>query len=956
MQRSPRLLFALPFAGARAEQYVVYSEKPVSAVQPAARALSTCVLQFATASVVSTQFVWLFGGTSGGESDTVYSDLWVYTVTSGVWASQSPTGTIPQPRRGASMVSVENARAYVYGGSSAIGETTGPVLPETSDSIMRLTLTRTNPVRPDWQPVTVSISSIVVPETGVASSGAFPIPRQRHTATMLPLPFVAGEPNGMVVFGGQDENLAGLNDVHAFHFSADEAGRWYALTPSGAAPAVRLGHSACSALNNLVIFGGTNPLASPPVRYSDVHILNLGLNSWSQPIRVGANAPSGREGHTMQTIGSNIYVFGGVNHVGDILDDLWSFSVYSAVAGQLVWMRPIPMSATPPPRWGHVAVTDSFSALIFGGLGADAAPLADVHSMRAGCGGNSTLTAARGSFGDGDGEYLSNLRCTWTLTPAVANANVRVSLSELDLIDSNDKVIIYDGDTSNAPRLNGEGYTGQILPPSVTSSSGSIVVQFISDSADVSAGFNALYEAVCAPGHTFNAFNNGCEPCPTGSYAAGADSSSCLACAAGSYADTTGSVGCTDCATYATTPAAAAFSAISCACQPGYVSNGVAGVGLACSICSEGGQCPGGDIIRALPGWCAEVDALDPTVAATPVAFHKCCESNRCPGGSAALCDSYIGVVSAVDSCSIAAVSWESMGTLRFTLCTWISFLLLLLLILALCFVLSSCAGFRLNDRRRRRIGSVKQLQQAPVLMNRSMLNQHHVVEMSSSSSDSLRDSEHSSDRYSHDAPSQKGADVRFSQLRADTPSYTGGELVVVALDDFSREEPYQPTPPPPMPMRQPLKVPPPPPPIMQPPPMHSFDGSAGNLPPSPPPPGIVPRVQSVDAPDSLAREAAVEDRNASALNEVTPSGMDLNLGETTPDAAAADEKAKKVKKVKKKKKKKKEGDEAEEPSTPTLGEDGAEGADEGGEASGEVTKKKKKKKKKAEVEEPLPE
>jgi hypothetical protein len=760
-------------AGGGAEQYIVYEEKPVSALQPAARALASVVLQFASASVVSAQYVWMFGGTSGGDADTVYNDLWLYTVSSGEWTRKSPAGNIPQRRRGASMIAVENTRAYLYGGSSSIGETAPPLTPETSQTIWLLTLSRTTP---SWQKMTVATNSIAVAAAGVSSSGAPPPTRMRHTATLISLPFVTAEPKGMVIFGGQSSSLVGINDVHAFEFTSASSGRWYSLTPSGAAPAVRLGHSACNALNNLVIFGGTNPLASPPVRYSDVHILNLQTNRWSEPIRVGSDLPSGREGHTMITIGSTVYIFGGVNHVGDILDDLWSFSAYSAVAGQLVWTRPIPMSAVPPARWGHVAVTDSFSALMMGGLGEDTTPLSDVHAMRAGCGGNLTLSAARGSFGDGDGEYLSSLDCQWVITPAVANANVRISLSEMDIIDSSDRVLLYDGDSISAPRLNSEGYTGQILPPSITSSGPSLLVRFRSDSADVSGGFKALYEAVCAPGHSFNQFNNGCEPCPTGTYATAANAATCLPCPASTYADTPGSVSCTACAVYATTQTVAAISSTACSCQPGYVSNGAVGTRLICSICTEGGDCPGGGLMRALSGWCEDTDPLDPTVAATPTAFSKCCIPEQCPGGSAALCNQYIGVVNSDSICSVAAVSWDSMSTLRFTTGTWVSLILLSFVLSALCILCGFICGFRLNNHRRRRIASDK-IPLAPVLMNRETPN-HHTVEFSESS----RGSAPSENNYNANFHSGNGEACPRDSRRE------GGELVVVALDDLSTE------------------------------------------------------------------------------------------------------------------------------------------------------------------------
>lgn len=359
-RRSSLALLALA-AGAAAEEYTVYEQKTVSAIRPSGRALATAVLQFSVPNtVVSGQFVWLFGGMDGVDDSVVYNDLWLYTVATGAWTQKSAIGITPQRRRGATMVGVHNQRAYLWGGSHTVGETPPAVPPESATTMWMLDMSRTSP---RWQITTLETNATTV-TPGVTSSGAFPMSRMRHTATIVQMPegVVAGAPEAMVVFGGQSPSRFALNDVHAFRFVSHDPpqGRWYTFSPAGQAPAARIGHSACNALDSLVVFGGTDPQASPPVKYGDVHILNLVSNRWSSPMVVGANTPAGREGHTMMSIGSKVYIFGGVNHAGDILDDLWSFSAYSAVAGQLVWQRPIPMSGAPPARWGHLAVPGSF--------------------------------------------------------------------------------------------------------------------------------------------------------------------------------------------------------------------------------------------------------------------------------------------------------------------------------------------------------------------------------------------------------------------------------------------------------------------------------------------------------------------------------------------------------------------------------------------------------------------
>lgn len=526
------LLAALALVAAGAEQYLVFEQECCSAQpQPAARALTSAVLQHpVSAAVVSGQRVWSFGGMSGSDTSSVFADLWMYAVGDGTWLELSPAGLRPRARRGAPMAAFSNQLAVLWGGSQSTGSTAAPLSPETTQTVFMLDLHRS---LPRWQIVTVLTTPVAVATTGVTSDGSPPAERERHTATLVKLPFVPGDPDGMVVFGGQDATGVGLSDVHALHFNADATqpeGRWYSLSPSGETPPPRLGHSACAAFENLIVFGGVNPLALTQRMYSDVHILSLRGNRWSAPVLVGTDEPPGREGHAMLYVAgtATVFVFGGVNAAGDILSDLWSFSVYSAVAGQLAWTRPIAMSDAPQPRWGATALASASSALLMGGLSTGHAPLSDVWSLRPGCGGNLTLSAARGSFGDGSHQYPSNVDCRWLIQPAVANANVRVSFSSLHILDPADRVLLFDGSDVLAPRLNGNGYTGEMLPPSTTSTGMSMLVQFTSDGSDVSGGFEAVYEAVCRPGFTFSEYSNDCEPCPIGSYAAGPDSPWCL--------------------------------------------------------------------------------------------------------------------------------------------------------------------------------------------------------------------------------------------------------------------------------------------------------------------------------------------------------------------------------------------------------------------------------------------
>lgn len=106
----------------------------------------------------------------------------------------------------------------------------------------------------------------------------------------------------------------------------------------------------------------------------------------------------------------------------------------------------------------------------------------------------STLTASSGTFTDGSGvdKYANNSECTWLIQPTNANS-VTLNFSSFDTELNYDGVIVYNGANNSAPVLG--QFTGTTLPPSVTSSGGSMYVVFLSDEALRSNGWTANYNS-----------------------------------------------------------------------------------------------------------------------------------------------------------------------------------------------------------------------------------------------------------------------------------------------------------------------------------------------------------------------------------------------------------------------------------------------------------------------------
>ncbi len=114
------------------------------------------------------------------------------------------------------------------------------------------------------------------------------------------------------------------------------------------------------------------------------------------------------------------------------------------------------------------------------------------------CSGTTLLTNASGSFEDGSGaaEYAPGSLCSWLIQPDDA-VSITLSFSAFDTQLNADGVVVYDGSTTSSPVLG--FFSGNMLPPSLSSSNGSVLVRFVSDATIGGQGFQANYEAVVLP-------------------------------------------------------------------------------------------------------------------------------------------------------------------------------------------------------------------------------------------------------------------------------------------------------------------------------------------------------------------------------------------------------------------------------------------------------------------------
>ncbi|KAM7431999.1 hypothetical protein ABFA07_017498 [Porites harrisoni] len=176
-------------------------------------------------------------------------------------------------------------------------------------------------------------------------------------------------PQRVYVFGGAQQ-ATNLNDVQ---FLDLEKGQWETVETTGNPPSPRTCHSMASVGSKFYVFGGG--LSGPdPVLDTTLHVFNAEDNSWSQP-EVKGSPPCSRHGHVSVAIGTDIYVHGGMAGT-DMFDDLYRFNTVNHT-----WSKLQPTGQAPCSRTAHAAACIGRKIIIHGGMNSVGAALDDVYTL-----------------------------------------------------------------------------------------------------------------------------------------------------------------------------------------------------------------------------------------------------------------------------------------------------------------------------------------------------------------------------------------------------------------------------------------------------------------------------------------------------------------------------------------------------------------------------------------------
>ncbi|KAK0703583.1 hypothetical protein B0T26DRAFT_506198 [Lasiosphaeria miniovina] len=144
----------------------------------------------------------------------------------------------------------------------------------------------------------------------------------------------------------------------------------YPLAATAEGPGPRVGHASLLVGNAFIVYGGDTKIDEADVLDETLYLLNTSTRQWSRVLPAGPR-PSGRYGHSLNILGSKIYIFGGQVE-GHFMNDLAAFDLNQLQMPNNRWEMLIPTSDNggpkiPPARTNHSVVTFNDKMYLFGG-------------------------------------------------------------------------------------------------------------------------------------------------------------------------------------------------------------------------------------------------------------------------------------------------------------------------------------------------------------------------------------------------------------------------------------------------------------------------------------------------------------------------------------------------------------------------------------------------------------
>ncbi|PGH31615.1 hypothetical protein GX50_05606 [[Emmonsia] crescens] len=147
----------------------------------------------------------------------------------------------------------------------------------------------------------------------------------------------------------------------------------FPINPVTEGPGPRVGHASLLVGNAFIVFGGDTKTDDNDSLDDTLYLLNTSSRQWSRAVPPGPR-PAGRYGHTLNILGSKIYIFGGQVD-GFFFNDLVAFDLNALQNPSNKWEFLIrnshdggpPPGKIPPARTNHTIVSFNDKLYLFGG-------------------------------------------------------------------------------------------------------------------------------------------------------------------------------------------------------------------------------------------------------------------------------------------------------------------------------------------------------------------------------------------------------------------------------------------------------------------------------------------------------------------------------------------------------------------------------------------------------------
>lgn len=147
----------------------------------------------------------------------------------------------------------------------------------------------------------------------------------------------------------------------------------YPLSTTAEGPGPRVGHASLLVGNAFIVYGGDTKIDEADVLDETLYLLNTSTRQWSRSLPAGPR-PSGRYGHSLNILGSKIYIFGGQVE-GYFMNDLAAFDLNQLQMQNNRWEMLLqnsdtggpPVGTVPPARTNHTMITYNDKMYLFGG-------------------------------------------------------------------------------------------------------------------------------------------------------------------------------------------------------------------------------------------------------------------------------------------------------------------------------------------------------------------------------------------------------------------------------------------------------------------------------------------------------------------------------------------------------------------------------------------------------------